>query len=423
MRFPLPRRHRSRFPMPLWALLAVSIAASLSAGIETARADRDPAVSIAQAEKEPVAEQGTASGAAAEPQAPATGEPKSVPPESEAVPPGVELIRVRGRAAAAIEADVPSSLTAFDASTLQALGAQNISDLSRVTPNVNIVQPGSTQATFFVRGVGLSDFSSNAAGAVTIFQDDVAIDPPAIQTGQLYDVESVDVLRGPQGSGPFRNASAGAITVRSRRPTGNYAAQLRATLGHYDAKGDTGAKDALIQDYEGALEIPIVADALSSRFAFRFREADPYKTNGCANALPFDQRKPTTDLWGGLTNPGVSQCGERGSDTIPNGQISTIPFGLPKYVDDEHNWAARGTLRFQPPDTEWQFFLNAHGSRLDQDSTLGQAIGTTPLAGGTLILRCRIRRHLRWQRRSYVDPDVQEEFNALCGHAAPMGTR
>ena len=79
-----------------------------------------------------------------------------------------------------------------------------------------------------MRGVGLSDFSSNAAGAVTIFQDDVALNAPAIQTGQIYDVEGIDVIRGPQGTGPFRNASAGAIRVRSRRPTGIRRSDRRA---------------------------------------------------------------------------------------------------------------------------------------------------------------------------------------------------
>ena len=98
-------------------------------------------------------------------------------------------------------------------------------------------------------------------------------------------------MRGPQGTGPFRNASAGAIRVRSRRPTGNYTASAaRRASAATTPKGDKGAQDALIQDYEGALEVPIVADSLSSRFAFRLRDADPYQTNGCGDALPFDQR-------------------------------------------------------------------------------------------------------------------------------------
>src|SRR6185503_15388103 len=152
--------------------------------------------------------------------------PRSTPSDT-----GGEVLTVKGRGMGAIETEVPSSITQFDAGTIQALGAQNVSGLSRVTPNVSIVQPGSTQATFFVRGIGLSDFSSNAAGAVTIFQDDVAINAPAIQTPSLFEIENVDIVRGPQGTGHFRNASAGAIRVRSKRPTGNYGSQLRSSLG------------------------------------------------------------------------------------------------------------------------------------------------------------------------------------------------
>jgi iron complex outermembrane receptor protein len=323
--------------------------------------------------------------------------------EPGAAPSGVEVLKVQGRGAAAIEPDVPASLTQFDAKTIEALGAQDIADLSRVTPNVNIVQPG-TQATFFVRGVGLSDFSSNAAGAVTIFQDDVSLNAPAIQTGQLFDVEGIDVLRGPQGSGPFRNASAGAIRVRSRRPTGNYTAQLRSSIGQYNTKGDKGATNALIQDYEGALEMPVVPGWLSSRFAFRLRDAEPYRKNGCGWADPSERLL------------GKSQCGE----AVTSRQTSTIPFGLPKRVNDEHNWAARGTLRFQPPDSDSEFFLNAHGSRLDQDSTLGQAIGTNARLGIDLLSGLQVP-FAGTDVGNYSDSDASEEYNALCRDAPGGG--
>src|SRR5262245_2691279 len=319
MRFPVPPRHlRSRIHRRA-RVLAVSVAVLLSPRIGAADADGPPAVSVAQVEDEAAGAEGPAPG-----EAPQTPEKAAeVPAEATQAAPGIEVIRVRGKGAAAIEAAVPSSLTVFDASTLEALGAEDISDLTRVTPNVNIVQPGSTQATFFVRGIGLSDFSSNAAGAVTIFQDDVAIDPPAIQTGQLYDVEAVDVMRGPQGSGAFRNASAGAIRVRSRRPTGNYTAQLRTTLGRYDAKSGKGAKDAMTQDYEGSVEMPILQESLSSRFAFRLEEADPYRKNGCGYALPPNQRLPARDnstfppTGFPINTPGVSQCGEVDPANLP----------------------------------------------------------------------------------------------------------
>ena len=73
-------------------------------------------------------------------------------------------------------------------------------------------------------------------------------------------------------------------------------------------------------------------------------------------------------------------------------------------VNDEHNWAARGFLRFQPPDTDLDFVLNAHGSRLDQDPTLGQAIGTRGSRG--LAVQTPIRFGGQPAGSGYVEPDV-----------------
>src|SRR4030095_9138550 len=170
MRFPLPRwnrgfRLRVSAGVPVLAVLAAWLAVTGVPRAIAAEADADASGTGAQAARAETGGPGSGKGAA-----------------------GVEVLHVKGRGAAAIEADVPSSLTLFDAATIEALGAQDISDLSRVTPNVNIVQPGSTQAIFFVRGIGLSDFSSNAAGAVAVFQDDVAINAAPIQTGQLFDI-------------------------------------------------------------------------------------------------------------------------------------------------------------------------------------------------------------------------------------------
>jgi outer membrane receptor protein involved in Fe transport len=409
MRFPLSRRQ------PRLRLGALALCVALSSGVAFAAALAEVA------EEQGSSEVAQAAAPADQPPSEAKPPAQGAGPEG-ATPPGIEVMRVKGRGAAAIEADVPSSLTLFDAKTIEALGAQDISDLSRVTPNVNIVQPGATQATFFVRGVGLSDFSSNAAGAVTIIQDDVAINAPAIQTGQLFDVEGIEVVRGPQGTGPYRNASAGAIRVRSRRPTGNYTAQLRSSIGTYDTKGDKGARNALIQDYEGALETPIVPGWLSSRFAFRLREAEPYKRNGCGNALPVSARLPRV-LGSTNDDPRIRMCSEGNSSFPPLGgsvpSISRIPEGLPKWVDDEHNWAARGMLRFHPEDTDFDLTLNGHGSQLSQDSTLGQAIGTQPQTGAPGDASGQIPRFGGASNSGYIDPDVRKEFERLCGRSSP----
>ena len=327
-------------------------------------------------------------------------------------PPGVEVLRVRGRGIAAIQTEVPASVTSFDAATIEALGAQDVSDLSRVTPNVTITQPGATQANFFIRGIGLSDFSANSQGAVTIFQDDVALNAPAIQTGQLFDIGGVDIVRGPQGTGPYRNASAGAIRVNSNLPTGNYGGMIRSSLGTYLADSDKGANNALIQDYEGYLEAPLIEDLLSSRFAFRMRKADPYKTNGCGNNIPFSARPVRVGRGAGSTDAGI--CGESSSfpgETYPVGEVSQIPFGLEDEVEDKDSWAARGFLRVNPPNSDLDLVFNAHGSRLDQDQTFGQAIGTRNIAG----LGSTFGGPSGVEGTPYWEPDLEAEILRRCG--------
>jgi iron complex outermembrane receptor protein len=333
-----------------------------------------------------------------------------------APPSDVEVIRIKGRAVTAIETDVPESATQFDAAAIEAMGAQNISDLAKVTPNVEIVTAGSTSPTFFIRGVGLSDFNSNAAGAVGIYQDDVAINAPAIQLGQLFDIENVEVLRGPQGGGSGRNASAGAIKVYSRKPTGDTTAEFSTSYGRFNA-----------QDYQGALEVPIIDEILSSRFAFRFVQRDGYVENGCRGSGGFHSPAPQTrfspvgeDRLPPPSPPrdrdGPIICGEQpfvvnnprfGDPDFPPNQpgtvrVSQLPAGLPDgKLNNAHNWSVRGQFRLQPPDTDMDWLLNGHGGRRDELSYVGQAMGTE---GGHLG---------RFTLRDYQEPDNAEMEAAL----------
>jgi len=137
-------------------------------------------------------------------------------------------------------------------------GARDFEDLAKFTPNLEIVTAGATTATFFIRGVGLNDFNANGTGAVSIYQDDVALNAAALQLGTIFDLEAVNVQRGPQGTGAFRNASAGAIKLYSRKPSGGYGGYVRGQYGRFD-----------YIDMEGAVEAPIYEDILSARFAFR----------------------------------------------------------------------------------------------------------------------------------------------------------
>ncbi|MGI9591582.1 MAG: TonB-dependent receptor plug domain-containing protein, partial [Myxococcota bacterium] len=299
--------------------------------------------------------------------------------ESSAPPAGVEVIRIKGRGVSAIETDVPASVTQFDAAAIEALGAQNVQDLAKVTPNVEIRTANATTPTFFIRGVGLNDFSSNASGSVAIYQDDVAINAPAMQLGLLYDVENVEVLRGPQGTGNARNSSAGAIKIYSRKPVGDYNARFRIGVGRW---ASSLAERGLLQDYEGAVEVPLAEEMLSTRLAFRFTMRDPYATNGCGGGFqPPESRFPAPGEF-----QGPSLCGEAVRPQPDEGfqRLSPIKEALPFRLNDLGDWAARGTLRFQPPELEMDWLLTLRGERLDQLSTLGQAMGTGRSPNGKL---------------------------------------
>jgi len=351
---------------------------------------------------------------------------------------GIETIEISGKKGQGVALDAAESVTAFDSDDLEALGVSDISDISRVTPNLEIRTAGSTTANFFIRGVGLADFSANAASAVAVYQDGVPLNSPAIQLGQLFDVEGVTVLRGPQGAGSGRNASAGAIKITSRKPTGEFAANMRTTTGMYESDE---ARRALIQTYEGAVEMPL-NDDFSTRIAFRVQDNDPYQYNGCGSLPPINldangrfvdalnpgrPRVPAGQSLEYLVEDGISLCGNTDLDpprtfailglptfVIP-GEYDETPGGLPSAVGDKGDWGLRGQIRYQPMtehvDMDW--LLNAHGGRMSQFSTLGQAIGTGDFPKSEDGQPIGTFGYGGAAGRFYWEPDQKEELRSL----------
>jgi len=276
---------------------------------------------------------------------------------------GVEEMVVSGSTAGGILADVArsNSVTAFSADDLEAIGAADISDIASFTPNLEIVVAGSTSPTFFIRGIGLNDFNANAAGAVAVYTDDVPLNSPALQLGSLYDIEAANVLRGPQGTGPFRNASAGAIKVYSKKPTGDFGATFIAELGNYDGR-----------DFQGSLQFPITKETVWARFSFRSTEREGTFKNRCTGAPAVKDREVQQP---GIGAPDVGYCGE---DVTPGFTSQVLP-NQDKWLNSRNNWSARGVFLFQPDlrgdvDTDW--LLAVRGSRRDEPSFVGQSIGT-----------------------------------------------
>lgn len=130
--------------------------------------------------------------------------------------------------------DVAVALTAFDGETLVDLGVDTVNGLENFTPNLEIEsQFGSGQPSFSIRGVGFRDYATLNAPTVGVYVDDVAYPIPVTTQGVLFDIERVEVLRGPQGTLYGRNTTGGAIKIISARPTDAFAAGLTVEGGRF----------------------------------------------------------------------------------------------------------------------------------------------------------------------------------------------
>jgi iron complex outermembrane receptor protein len=132
--------------------------------------------------------------------------------------------------------DVPIAITAYSGEALERQGAIDITDISDTTPNVTLETSRGTNTTLtaFIRGVGQQDPVAGFEAGVGIYLDDVFLNRPQAAVLDIYDVERIEVLRGPQGTLYGRNTIGGAIKYVTRRLDDDPTARVRANFGTYD---------------------------------------------------------------------------------------------------------------------------------------------------------------------------------------------
>ena len=135
--------------------------------------------------------------------------------------------------------------------------------LSSVVPNLQVNdQTGGNQPNFTLRGIGLgNEYNDNQLSPIGFYVDDAYVVSRGAQGGQFYDLERVEVLRGPQGTLYGRNTTGGAVNIITRRPrltdTQGYA---EIGYGNYDERRAQGALE--VTPVEGVLGIRISGDAV-----------------------------------------------------------------------------------------------------------------------------------------------------------------
>jgi iron complex outermembrane recepter protein len=131
--------------------------------------------------------------------------------------------------------DVPIAITAYSAEALTQSGAIDITAISETTPNVTLENSRATNSTLsaFIRGVGQQDPVGGFEAGVGIYLDDVYLNRPQAAVLDIYDVERIEVLRGPQGTLYGRNTIGGAVKYVTRQLPDDFELKARATIGSY----------------------------------------------------------------------------------------------------------------------------------------------------------------------------------------------
>ncbi|MEM9207826.1 MAG: TonB-dependent receptor [Pseudomonadota bacterium] len=167
----------------------------------------------------------------------------AVPASAIAQDSGIEEVVVTAQKRAENQQDVPISVQSIQGDALNRLGIQDAADVTDLFANVNTNAANEMNDGFTIRGVGTNNFHGNVARAVGVYQDEVYRGTPFSGVVGIYDMERVEVLRGPQNTLFGRNTTGGAINYLTRRPSldGGVDGYALATLGNFEQQQVEGA--------------------------------------------------------------------------------------------------------------------------------------------------------------------------------------
>lgn len=131
--------------------------------------------------------------------------------------------------------DVPIAVSAFSGESLEMRGALDLTEIGNITPNTTLETSRGSNSTLsaFIRGIGQQDPVSGFEPGVGIYLDDVYLNRPQAAVLDIYDVERIEVLRGPQGTLYGRNTIGGAVKYVTKSLPQDFSLQARATIGTY----------------------------------------------------------------------------------------------------------------------------------------------------------------------------------------------
>jgi len=178
--------------------------------------------------------------------------------------------------------DVPIAISAFSGEALEEQKIEGGFDLLKAVPNVTFSKNNYSGYNFSIRGVGTKSISATSDPGVAVSFNNVSLLRNRLFEQEYFDIERVEVLRGPQGTLYGRNATAGVVNIITAKPAFDaFDGSIKAEVGNYDSR-------RLV----GVVNVPLVEDVLAVRAAGSWTQRDGYGFNTATDS-PIDGR----DLW------------------------------------------------------------------------------------------------------------------------------
>ena len=147
---------------------------------------------------------------------------------------------------------VPISVTAMSGEAIQQTGAATLADVSLYLPNVRMDSDDLGSPQIFIRGFGTNSFNPSFEGSVALVQDEIYYGRPGYFTEAMFDIDRVEVLRGPQGTLFGKNSVAGVFNVVTKEPEGDLSADGRYFGGEKGEQRFEGGVGGMFADWGGA---------------------------------------------------------------------------------------------------------------------------------------------------------------------------
>ena len=165
--------------------------------------------------------------------------------------------------------DVPIAVTAFTADALEKQQINNTSDLQLTLPNVTFQKSNFTGSNFTIRGVGDAAVATSGDTSLGIHINDIPLSGTRLFETDYFDLERIEVLRGPQGTLFGRNATSGVLNFITAKPdVSAFKAKATAEYGNFDS-----------YRVEGMINVPIVTDKVAVRVAGTYLKRDGFTKN------------------------------------------------------------------------------------------------------------------------------------------------